>query len=211
MLKIGPGVILQHIYQLPECPALLQKSLTKTTTWPERNQITVEQTIRSPHIAPLWLGALMVLGTRVTASAASEEFTLAEFLASQNKHLEISSLWLPLTVPGFGWGLAQVSRTPADAPAVAAVAFMDLHAGVVHQVRLALAGVWPEPVRLAQAAQLLINEPVPKEKLRAVSISVMNEVSPASDYLGTAVYRKEMAGLLTQRALAMCIDGVDQS
>jgi CO/xanthine dehydrogenase FAD-binding subunit len=212
VLTIGLGVTLQRLYQLPECPILLQKSLAQTTTWPQRNQITVEQTIRSPHIAPLWLGTLMVLGARLTASNANKEFSLDEFLASQNKHsLEISSLWLPLIMPDCGWGLAQVARTPADVPIVAAIALLDLHAGIVRQARLALTGVWPEPVRLAKAAQVLINGPVTREQLQTVSVAVIDEVSPVSDYLGTAEYRREMAGILTQRALESCLEEVDQS
>jgi CO/xanthine dehydrogenase FAD-binding subunit len=211
VLKFGPGVDLQHLYQFQDCPTLLQKSLAKTTTWPQRNQITVQQTIRAPNIAPLWLAALMILGTRLTLANAGEEFSLDEYLASPNKHsLEIATLWLPLTRPDCGWGLAQVARTPADVPLVTAVAFLNVHAGIIRQARLALTGVWPEPVRLAQAAHLLINGPVTSEQFMAVSHAVMEEISPPSDYLGSAEYRREMAGLLTQRALQRCLDGGDQ-
>jgi CO/xanthine dehydrogenase FAD-binding subunit len=103
------------------------------------------------------------------------------------------------------WGTELVARTPADEPIVAAFAVVELDADVVRQARVALVGVWQEPVRLAQAPAQLVGGPLDAATIEAVAQAVAEEVSPKGDFLGGEEYRRAMAGVLTHRALEACL------
>jgi CO/xanthine dehydrogenase FAD-binding subunit len=75
----------------------------------------------------------------------------------------------------------------------------------VRQARLALIGVWPETVRLAEASAQLIGGPLNEISIRAVAEAVEQEVAPRGDFLGSEEYRRAMAGVLTRRALEACL------
>jgi len=94
-----------------------------------------------------------------------------------------------------------VARTLADEPIVAAIAVVALDGDVVGQARVALTGAWPEPLRLAEAAARLVGGPLDAEHIQAVAEAVEEEVAPQGDFLGSAEYRRAMAGVLTRRAL----------
>jgi CO/xanthine dehydrogenase FAD-binding subunit len=98
-----------------------------------------------------------------------------------------------------------VARTPADEPIVAAIAVLALEGDVVRQARVALTGVWPESVRLAEAATRLVGSSLDAKHIQAVAVAVEEEVAPKGDFLGTAEYRRAMAGVLTRRALESCL------
>jgi CO/xanthine dehydrogenase FAD-binding subunit len=82
---------------------------------------------------------------------------------------------------------------------------VSVSAGVVDTARLALIGAWPQPVRLARAANLLDEQPLTGSLIEIVAQAVVEEVHPRGDYLGSADYRRAMAGVLTRRALEACL------
>jgi len=102
-----------------------------------------------------------------------------------------------------------VSRTPADAPIVAAVAVVDgaPDGGPVREARLALTGVWSAPVGLADATKLLVGGPLDADRIQQVTAAIEDEVAPPDDFYGSADYRRAMAGVLTRRALQACLPG----
>ena len=112
---------------------------------------------------------------------------------------------LHVMVRGVRWGEAHVARTPADDSIVAAVAVVEIDGDVVRQARVALTGVWPELVRLAEAPAQLIGGPLDEERIRAAAEAVEEEVAPRGDFRGSEEYRRAMAGVLTRRALEKCL------
>jgi CO/xanthine dehydrogenase FAD-binding subunit len=78
----------------------------------------------------------------------------------------------------------------------------------VVEARVALTGAWPEPVRLSEAPGMLVGGPLSEERIKAVAAAVEEEVAPQGDYLGSAIYRRAMAGVLTRRALEACDAGL---
>jgi CO/xanthine dehydrogenase FAD-binding subunit len=101
-------------------------------------------------------------------------------------------------------GEAYVARTPSDSPIVLAVAAVDISDGVISRARVALTGVWDEPVRLAEAPSNLVGGPLNQDTIAATAAAVEAEVSPQGDFRGSVEYRRAMAGVLTRRALERC-------
>jgi CO/xanthine dehydrogenase FAD-binding subunit len=170
---------------------------------------------------PQWLAALLALGAAVTIeredgpephpdrrpepSRIERKVPLEDFLEHKVKG-QVTALHIPTQGSHTRWGAAHVARTSADEPIVAAFAAVKMKAGAVAEARVAVTGAWPEPVRLTEAPGVLVGEPLNEGRIRAVAAAVEEEVEPQGDYLGSAAYRRAMAGVMTRRALGACLE-----
>lgn len=105
--------------------------------------------------------------------------------------LELSFKQLPA---GGGGGLARVARTPLDQAIVAAAAV----AGPGF-ARVAVAGAGPSPILKSVEGSA--------PRAADLAAAVQAEAAPAGDYLGSAEYRRAMAGVLARRALEAALRG----
>jgi carbon-monoxide dehydrogenase medium subunit len=195
---------LQSVLDRPDTPPPLRQALTGVLSWQTRNETPVRRTLTSPRLAPQWAAALLALGATVTIEGddGPAEVPLESLLQRQAEGL-VSALHVELG--SVRWGEARVARTPADEPIASAVAVADIDKGVVRQARVALAGVWPEPARLAKAPARLVGGSLDAERIQAVADGVAEEVDPRGDFLGSEEYRRAMAGVTTRRALEKCL------
>lgn len=99
-----------------------------------------------------------------------------------------------------GGALARVARTPRDQSIVAAAALVALQEGRVALVRLAISGAEPRPARLKQVEDMLAGQIPDDETLRSAAQAADRAAQPHDDYLGSAEYRRAMAGVLVRRA-----------
>jgi CO/xanthine dehydrogenase FAD-binding subunit len=206
MWSIEAGASLQAVLDRPDSPPLLRQTLTGALDWQTRNRITVLRALRAPQLAPEWAAALLALEAIVIVDgdAGPTQMPLATLVEGQLRE-DITVLHVPPGGGGRRWGTARVARTPADQPIVAAVAVVQMSNNLVEWVRVALTGVWPEPVRLANAPTGLMGGPLKVVYIEAVAEAVETEVAPEGDFLGSEDYRRAMAGVLTRRALEECI------
>lgn len=98
--------------------------------------------------------------------------------------------------------LVRVARSPLDRAIVAAVAVLTLTDGVCRDARLAVAGASPQPLCLTAAELGLAGQAWTPERGAKAADVVRQMARPVGDYLGSVAYRREMAGVLTGRALA---------
>lgn len=206
-LSLAAHAPLQSAYQAPDCPPLLRQALSGCIHWLWRNDLTVENTILSPDLAPQWVAGLLALGAKVVFCDGEQKTRLAAFLRRAGPHPgKITAVRLAVEVPGQVWGEAHVGRTPGDAPIVAAIAVIECAHGIVQSARLALTGVWREHARLAESVDYLVKCRLNDHRIERVVSLVETEVTPAHDYLGSAEYRRALAGVLTRRALETCME-----
>jgi carbon-monoxide dehydrogenase medium subunit len=83
---------------------------------------------------------------------------------------------------------------------VAAVVTVD-ESGVVIRCRLTAAGVAPTPVRLTGTEQVVLGQLLEPEVIMAAGAAARHEVSPTGDIHADATYRRQLVGVLIQRAL----------
>ena len=195
---------LQSVLDRPDAPPLLRQALTGVLSWQTRNETPVRRTLTSPRLAPQWAAALLALGATVTVEGEDGpmEVPVESVLQRQAKGV-VSALHVELG--SVRWGEARVARTPADESIVSAIAVVGMDNDVVRQARVALAGAWPEPARLAKAPARLVGGPLDAERIQAVADGVAEEVDPRGDFLGSEEYRRAMAGVTTRRALEECL------
>jgi len=203
--RIEAEAVLQTVLDRSDTPPLLRRTLTGIIPWQTRNETRVRRALASPRVAPQWVAALLALGARVVVEreAGPTEVGLETLLRHRTEG-RVTALHVPIGGPGQRWGEAHVARTPADEPIVAAVAVVEVSSNTVQEARLALTGVWPEPVRLAEAPARLVGGPLDEDRIREVAAAVEQEVAPQSDFRGSEEYRRAMAGVLTRRALEQC-------
>jgi CO/xanthine dehydrogenase FAD-binding subunit len=67
-----------------------------------------------------------------------------------------------------------------------------------------LNGVWKKKQWMSVAADKLVGAPLSDERIQSVVTVIMTEVDPPSDHLGSAAYRRAMAGVMTRQVLEAC-------
>jgi len=199
---------LQSVFESPTCPPLLRQTLAGVLSWQTRSATSVRSALGASRLASQWVAALLALGATGAVARAPEgdagpEEVPLEALLENRIGEEVKVLRVRLA--GKYWGEDRVARTPVDEPIVSAIAAVEIEDGVVHQSRLALTGVWSEPVRLAEAAARLVGGPLDKNCIRKVAQAVTKEVAPEGDFLGSEEYRRAMAAVTTRRALERCL------
>jgi CO/xanthine dehydrogenase FAD-binding subunit len=212
---VDAAATLQSLVDSPECPELLCRALTGVHSWQSRTETTVRQALKASQLMPQWLAALLALGAAVTVEGEdgpepgrSNRKVPLEDLLEHKVQGQVTALHIPAQDSHTRQGVAYVARTSADEPIVAAFATVKMNAGAVVEARVALTGAWPEPVRLSEAPGMLVGGPLSEERIKAVAAAVEEEVAPQGDYLGSAIYRRAMAGVLTRRALEACDAGL---
>jgi len=207
-LHLDPGTSLKTVYENPDCPAFLRNILSFSRTWLLRDEVSIEETILAPDLAPQWIAALMAWGAQVDFYEDDQITDLANYLNRAGSHPgKIAGLHILSNFPGRTWGEAHMGRTSTGSPIVAAMAVIDFSDEIVIQARLALTGVWRESARLAESVDYLLGSSMNRQRILTVASLVRYEITPPDDFLCSSGYRREIAGEMTRRALEMCMEG----
>jgi len=93
-------------------------------------------------------------------------------------------------------------RSAEDKPLIGVAALVTLDgAGRVSDIRLALAGAAPTPIRARRAEAALRGETLTDAAVRAAADAAAIEADPLSDLMGSADYRREMIRVWVRRLL----------
>lgn len=173
-----------------------------------RNQATVAGTLISePNgifaVTLLALDALIVcVGDKTT------EMPVADFISQlpQFKGALVTEIVIPARSLSKRAALETVARTPSDKPIVSVCACAEIlrsaqNDRVARDVRIALGGVAESAVRAARAEKELEGKRLSDEEIEKAAALASQGLSPRGDYRGSVVYRKEMAVVLTRRAV----------
>ena len=88
---------------------------------------------------------------------------------------------------------------------------LELDEGKVKAVSIALASVAPVPLMAFKTANYLTGRILNKENARTAAALVKTEVFPITDARSEAAYRREMSGVLLERALNLIANNEDAS
>jgi len=98
-------------------------------------------------------------------------------------------------------------RSAEDKPLIGVAALVDLDRGRCRDVRIALGGAAPTPIR-ADRGEAVLRGDVPSDAaLRAAADAAADEADPLSDLMGSAQYRRDMVRIWTRRLLMALRDG----
>lgn len=108
---------------------------------------------------------------------------------------------VPREPPGVSTYVKWSPRSLEDKALVGLAAVLDAEGGVCRDLRLAVGGVNPTPVRLPRAEAVARGQRLGDDLVAAVARTAAAEVDPIADVQASADYRREMVGVWLRRAL----------
>lgn len=146
--------------------------------------------------------ALLVLNAEVVLEHdGGSMLDLADYLTAAPESMAAGGLVTGVRFRRLGGearaSLARVARTPSDQAIVASAALVG-----GDEVRVSVAAGGTPPLRLTALEQALAGQPLTDVRLAGVPQEVEAVVTAQSDFRASAEYRRAMAGVLVQRALA---------
>ncbi len=114
---------------------------------------------------------------------------------------------LPAPAPRTGWAFAEVARRHGDYALVGVAASLTLDAeGRCARARIVLLSVGDGPTLAVRAAQALQGrEPTDAAVRAAGDVAAHEDIDPPADIHASAAYRRQLAGVLTRRALTRAV------
>ena len=92
-------------------------------------------------------------------------------------------------------------RTQVDQALVNLAVTLEVEKGVCTRVRIAFGAIGRTPQRILEAERVLLEKPLQSDVIEDVVSVVTELVDPVIDLRASADYRRELAGVLTRRAL----------
>ena len=111
-------------------------------------------------------------------------------------------LRLPAWPSNAGWSYQEISRRHGDFAMVGVACVLRLNAsGTIAGARLAYTGAGAAPIRAHEAESALVSQPPTPDTFTAAAEQAANALDPQSDVHAPAAYRRQVAKVLTRRAL----------
>ena len=149
------------------------------------------------------LGADFVLtGASGERVVPAEEFYLGYMATAIEANEVLTEIRLPAWKAGRLWAIDEVSRRKGDFAMVGVALWVDLDGSACADARITLFGVGGKPVRVEKAEQRLKGAVLDDSTFKEVERIVADELDPDSDIHASALYRKEVGGVLARRALS---------
>ena len=140
-----------------------------------------------------------------------DQFFVSYFTTALDPNELLTSVRLPALPPRTGTAFLEMSRRHGDFALVGVAATLTVDdTGVCTRCALALTGVGRTPVVPREAAAALIGRTPTSDAIAEVGRRVSAVVRPESDLHASSDYRTHLAGVLTERALARCVERARQ-
>ncbi len=113
----------------------------------------------------------------------------------------LTAIKVPVSPPGCGWSVEELARKENFFAIAGTVCLLQLSRNRVADVHLGIMGCSPAPLKPLEVEETIRGQELTDDLLARVADLVSEQVEPESDLHGTAAYRREMAGVVTKRAL----------
>ena len=125
--------------------------------------------------------------------------------------LEPGEMLIEVRVPalprGTGWSIKEMARRHGDFALAGAAVTLAMANGSCSDARVVLFGVGATPLRVKQAEERLAGERVDAALISEVGRAISSSIDePLSDIHATSEYRRNLAGVLTERALTEALE-----
>ncbi len=155
-----------------------------------------------PMMALLLDAEIHITAVSGARAVAARDFFLDTMTVALDSAELVTEIVLPKLPPQTGWGFEEVARRHGDFALAAVAATLTLSGGRIAQARIALTGVGPTALRAAEAEKLLIGKSLDDGATARVIAAVRDAITPETDLHASSDYRRHLAGVLTDRALA---------
>jgi aerobic carbon-monoxide dehydrogenase medium subunit len=155
----------------------------------------------------LALGAEFIIrGPSGERSIAALDYYRAAFTTAIADNEVLTALRIPVPPAGHGAAYAKMKRKVGDYATAAAAVLLVMDSGTCRDARVALTNLADVPLLAEATGQALIGTPVDNAAIERAAATAVAITDPASDLRGPAEFRKHVAGVMVQRAIARARD-----
>jgi carbon-monoxide dehydrogenase medium subunit len=174
-----------------------------------RNRGTVGGSMAQADPAAEYPAAALALGMEMVAQGPDGERVVEAddfFITYLTTALEpgelLTEVRIPPMAPGTGWSFQEIARRHGDFAMVGALATLRVEGGVCADTRIVTFGVADRANRMTEAEALVDGQPPEAATFERAAAKAADEIEdPMSDVHASSEYRRDMARVLTQRAL----------
>jgi CO/xanthine dehydrogenase FAD-binding subunit len=219
-LTIGALTLMEEIASSPLVKgryAIIAESAAVVGSIQTRNRATLGGNVCNASPAADTAPALMALSARarIASSRRHREVPLEEFFIGPGKtclqpNELLKEIFIPSPAVKSGSSFQRCTRTAMDIALVNCAVFVSLGSkqDVIGDIRIALGAVAPTPVRAGPAETFLTGKIADRDAIEKAAGLAADSVSPIDDVRSSASYRREMARVLTRRALEEALNRV---
>jgi aerobic carbon-monoxide dehydrogenase medium subunit len=156
-----------------------------------------------PVLALVLDAELIAAGPNGTRLIPARDFFVSMLTTSLGPDEILTEARFPVLRPENGWGFSELSRRPGDFALVVAAATLQVGtSGMVADARIALGAVADRAIRCPEAEAALLGQGGGKEAFAAAAAVAVEPLEPPSDVHAAGDYRRHLAKILVERALA---------
>ena len=177
-----------------------------------RNMGTVVGNIcrASPAADPVLPLLVMGCHVKIVGHTKSRTVPLDQFFVGPGQtvvgHNEmVTEVKLTKLSPASGTAFFRLTRVASDVAKVNVASAVTARNGVCEDVRIALGGVAPTPIRARKAEELLRGSRLDARILEQAATTAADEAKPITDNRSTEGYRKEVSRVLVRRAIDLAL------
>jgi len=164
-----------------------------------------------PAVARALDATFVATGPAGTRKIAARDFFRSNLVTDLAPEEILTHVLFDHAPAGTGAAFAEVGRRRGDFALVGAAAQVTVTDGTITTARICLTGVSPTPYRAREAEDVLTGHPLTDSLLATAADTTRAAINPTSDLHATATYRKDVAGLMLQRAVAQAHDHAHSS
>jgi len=179
-----------------------------------RNRATVGGNLAHGDPANDHPATMLALGASIVAVGPGgervipvEKFFVGLFETALGPAEILTEIRIPVPPPRSGGAYQKLERKVGDFATAAAAAQLTLDAhGAVERAGVALTNVGPTPVKAVAAEAFLRGKPASAANLAEAARLAAKDLTPTTDRRGAPDYKREMARVMTQRALQRAVE-----
>jgi len=155
-----------------------------------------------PAVSLLLGGEFLLKSKSGTRHVAAADFFLGYLATACRPGELLTEMHLPKWRSGEAWAIEEIARRKGDFALAGVALRAELDgAGILQDAGIVMFGVGGKPQRMERAEAVLKERRIDQALLSELSRVVTEELDPDSDVHASAVYRKEVGGVLVRRAL----------
>jgi carbon-monoxide dehydrogenase medium subunit len=179
-----------------------------------RNRATVGGNLAHADPANDHPATMLALGAEVVATGPKGERTIpidrfftGLFATALAPGEILTEIRIPMPPPRSGGAYVKLERKVGDFATAAAAAQVTLGAtGTIDRAGIALTSAGPTPIKATEAERFLQNKKPDSQTIGEAAQLAAKATSPSADRRGSVEYKREMARVLTARALATAVE-----
>lgn len=198
--------VARRVPLLTEALALCAKPAVRTRGTVVGSLAHADPAAEIPLVALALDAVLTASGPRGDRMITAAEFFVGPFRTALDTDEYLTTVTFPELPEGSASCFLEISPRYADRAVVAVAAAVTRDGESISDVRLALGGVAPTPVRARHAEEALVGQTADGHAIAAAATKAIEDIHPDSDLRASGAYRRHVAGVLASRALVTAIE-----